>query len=144
MHRYRRGVYRFVGNRFETAVPDASISRIEESANGHMLIVSGQGFIELDGTRVVEHPGLPDQLGIRPDAFFHVFEDHEGTVWFCTGSGLARRINGSIERFQPYESQATVSSVCTRILREICGCGGQLGSFGFPEPGWSRWRRTFL
>src|SRR5580658_5285774 len=72
------GLYRFVGNRFETAIPNASISRIEESADGHMLIVSGQGFIELDGTRVVEHPGLPDQLGIRPDVFFHVFEDREG------------------------------------------------------------------
>jgi ligand-binding sensor domain-containing protein len=96
------GLYRFVGNRFETAIPNASISRIEESAHGHMLIVSGQGFIELDGTRAVEHPGLADQLGIRPNAFFHVFEDHEGTVWFCTGSGLARRISGSIERFQPY------------------------------------------
>jgi len=96
------GIYSFVGNRFEIAIPNASISRIEESAHGHMLIVSGQGFIELDGTRVVEHPGLSDQLGIRPDAFFHVFEDGEGAVWFCTSAGLARRINGSIERFQPY------------------------------------------
>src|SRR5271169_2437171 len=96
------GLYRFVGNRFETAIPNASISRIEESADGHLLIISSQGFIELDGIRVMEHPGLSDQLDIRPDAFFHVFEDRVGAVWFCTSAGLARRVNGFIERFQPY------------------------------------------
>ena len=96
------GLYRFRGNRFETVIPGASISRIEESADGHMLIISGQGFIELDGTRVTEHPGLSDQLGIRPDSFYHVFQDRQGAVWFCTSAGLARRVNGSIERFQPY------------------------------------------
>ena len=96
------GLYRFDGKRFEAAIPNASISRIEESANGHMFIISGQGFIELDGKRVVENPGLANQLGIRPDAFFHVFEDREGVVWFCTSAGLARRVNGLIERFQHY------------------------------------------
>ena len=96
------GLYRFTGNRFETMIPRASISRIEESADGHMLIISGQGFIELDGTRVVEHPGLSNQLGVRPDSFFHVFQDRQGAVWFCTSAGLARRVNGSFERFPPY------------------------------------------
>ena len=96
------GLYRFVSNRFEAATPRASISRIEESVDGHLLIISSRGFVELDGTRVVGHPGLSDQLGIPSDGFFHVFEDREGTVWFCTAKGLARRINGSIERFQPY------------------------------------------
>src|SRR5580658_5479757 len=98
------GLYRFGGNRFETAIPRASISRIEESVDGHLLIISGQGFVELDGTRVLEHPGLANQLGIAPDSFFHVFQDREGAVWFCTSAGLARRINGSIERFQHYGS----------------------------------------
>ena len=96
------GLYRFVSNRFETVLAGASISRIEESADGHLLIISDQGFIELDGTRVVEHPGLSDQLDIQPDGLLHVFEDRTGTVWFCTKSGLARRVNGSIERLQPY------------------------------------------
>ena len=95
------------GNRFETVIPSASISRVEESTDGHLLIVSGKGFIELDGTRVVQHPGLPDQLGVKPDSFFHVFQDRKGAVWFCTSAGLARRINGSIERFQPYGSAGT-------------------------------------
>jgi signal transduction histidine kinase/ligand-binding sensor domain-containing protein len=96
------GLYRFGGNRFEIVIAHASISRIEESADGHLLVISGQGFIELDGTRVVEHPGLSDQLGIGPGELFHVFQDRKGAVWFCTARGLARRVNGSIERLQPY------------------------------------------
>ncbi len=99
------GLYRLRGTRFETVIPYASISRIEESADGHMFIVTGQGFVELDGSRVVEHPGLAEQLGIRPDAIYHVFQDRNGDVWFCTSAGLARRANGSIEKFQPYGVQ---------------------------------------
>jgi len=96
------GLYRLDGNRFKTAIPRSLIRRIEESADGHLLVTSSQGFVELDGTRVLEHPGLAHQLGISPHFFFHVFQDREGAVWFCTSAGLARRINGSIERFQPY------------------------------------------
>ena len=96
------GLYRFVGNRFETVIPLASISRVEENADGHMLIISSQGFIELDGRRIVDHPGLSDELGIHADWFFDVCPDRRGAVWFCTNYGLARRVNGSIERFQPY------------------------------------------
>jgi signal transduction histidine kinase/ligand-binding sensor domain-containing protein len=96
------GLYRFVGNQFKTAIPNTVVNRIEESVDGHLLIVSSQGFVELDGTRVIEHPGLARQLGIGPDKFFHVFQDRKGAVWFCTSMGLARRVNGSIERFQPY------------------------------------------
>ena len=96
------GLFRFVGNRFETVIPRVAISRIEESADGHLFVITSHGFIELDGTRVVEHPGLSDQLGIHPDQLFEVFQDREGAVWFCTSSGLARRENGSIERVQPY------------------------------------------
>ena len=103
------GLYRFAGNRFETVIPSAYISRIEESADGHLLVISDQGFIELDGTRVVPHPGLSEQLGVDTGAggpsgieLFHVFQDRSGVVWFCTAKGLARRVNGSIERFQPY------------------------------------------
>jgi signal transduction histidine kinase/ligand-binding sensor domain-containing protein len=99
------GLYRFQGNRFETVIPRVSISRIEENADGHMLVITSLGFIELDGSRIVEHPGLADQLGIRADSFFHVYQDRRNAVWFSTRYGLARRANGSIERFGPYGIQ---------------------------------------
>src|SRR5262245_9680613 len=96
------GLYRFVDNRLETVISNSRIIRIEESIDGHLLVVSDQGFIELDGTRVVRHPGLSDQLGIDPNRFFHVLQDRKGAVWFCTTAGLARSMNGSIKKFQHY------------------------------------------
>src|SRR6266446_365125 len=42
------GLYRFASDRFETVIPVAYISQIEESADGHLLVISDQGFIELD------------------------------------------------------------------------------------------------
>jgi signal transduction histidine kinase/ligand-binding sensor domain-containing protein len=96
------GLYRFVDNQFKDVIPNGVISRIEESVDGHLLIVSSLGFIELDGTRVIEHPGLAHQLDIRPDGFFHVVQDRKGVLWFSTASGLVRRVNGSFERIEPY------------------------------------------
>ncbi len=96
------GLYRFRDNRFETVLPRVSINRMEQSPDCHLLVVTGEGFVELDGTRVVEHPGLADQLGVLPDKLYHVFQDRQGAVWFSTSAGLARRANGSMERFQPY------------------------------------------
>src|SRR5262249_44425031 len=96
------GLYRFVDNRLETVIPNVRVNRIEESIDGHLLVVSDQGFIELEGTRVVQHPGLSDQPGTDPDRFFHVFQDRMGAVWFCTTADLASGLNGSIEKFQPY------------------------------------------
>jgi PAS domain S-box-containing protein len=106
------GLYRFAGNHFESVIPRDYISRIEESADGHLLIISSGGFIELDGKRVVPHPGLADQLGVDlgqggPSGIqvFHVFQDRSGVFWYGTGKGLARSLNGSVELFQPYREK---------------------------------------
>jgi Two component regulator propeller len=74
------GLYRFDGKRFDTVIPLVAISRIEESADGHMLIITSRGFIELDGRRVVEHPKLSDQLGIYANSFYHVYQDRRGVI----------------------------------------------------------------
>jgi ligand-binding sensor domain-containing protein len=96
------GLYRLDGKRVDTIIPLVAISRIEENADGHMLIITSRGFIELDGRRIVEHPRLSDQLGIYANSFYHVYQDRRGVIWFSTYFGLARRVNGSIERFRPY------------------------------------------
>jgi signal transduction histidine kinase/ligand-binding sensor domain-containing protein len=96
------GLYRFSGERFQDVIHDTIIDRIEEGLDGHLLVVTHHGFVELDGTKVIDHPGLPQQLGVIPEAIFHVFQDRQGAVWFCTSTGLARLLNGSLEKFQPY------------------------------------------
>ena len=96
------GLFRFDGRAFSTVISNRSISRIEEASNGHLLIVTSAGFVEWDGERVVEHPGLAARLGIPENKIYHVMEDQAGGRWYCTAAGVAREIHGAIERVQPY------------------------------------------
>lgn len=68
------------------------MNRIEKGANGHLLIVTKQGFGEWDGTRLVnEQKQVSDQLHVNADEIYDVIDDQAGTRWFCTRAGLAQR-----------------------------------------------------
>lgn len=97
-----RGLYRLDRGNLVPSMRDQMISAVEEASNGHLLVVTGRGFIEWDGARITRFPELPGQLGVHPDEIFHVFEDRQGVTWLCTSGGLARRVNGSIKRLTPY------------------------------------------
>jgi signal transduction histidine kinase/ligand-binding sensor domain-containing protein len=107
------GLYRLDGERFVPVIPRESISRIAEAANGHLLIVTGEGFVEWDGTRIVSNPGLAARLGVRTDEIYDVFQDHSGAMWFCTGSGVARQSGGSVVRLDPYGGPHPVAAYRT-------------------------------
>ncbi len=96
------GVYRLERGAFSTVLQNVSVSRIEEASSGHLLIITSEGFVEWDGTRLVKHPDLPARLDIPTNKIFHVMEDHTGARWLCTAGGVARETRGSIERLQPY------------------------------------------
>jgi len=98
------GLYRFERGAFTPVIPRLVINRIEEAANGHLLVITSEGFMEWDGERAVPHPEVAKQLGVKADDVFHVLEDSRGVTWFCTSLGVARRIGGSIEKLQPYGS----------------------------------------
>src|SRR6202034_3763321 len=87
---------------FLPVIPRLGIYRIEEASNGHLLVITSEGFVEWDGSRAVPHPEVAKQLGVRTDEVFHVLEDSNGVTWFCTTQGVARRIGGSIEKLPPY------------------------------------------
>jgi signal transduction histidine kinase/ligand-binding sensor domain-containing protein len=96
------GLYRFENGVFSVVMPGTSIQRIEEASNWHLLLSTGDGFVEWDGSRAVPHPELAAQLGVKTDKIFHVFEDSRGVTWFCTANGVARRIGNSMERLAPW------------------------------------------
>ena len=96
------GLYRFERGGFSSVIPRLGIYRIEEASNGHLLVITSEGFMEWDGARAVAHPEVAVQLGVKTDEVFHVLEDSHGVTWFCTSLGVARRIGGSIEKLQPY------------------------------------------
>ncbi len=96
------GLYRFDRGNFVSIIPHDMISRIEESSDGHLLIITGRGFVEWDGARIVPHSEIAKQLGVATNGIFQVYEDHKGVTWFCTSRGLARGVGGRITRIQPY------------------------------------------
>src|SRR5260370_489901 len=81
------GLYRFDRGGFSSSIPRLAIGRIEEASNGHLLVITSQGFMEWDGSRAVQDLELPAQLGVRADRIYHVFEDSHGVTWFCTVKG---------------------------------------------------------
>jgi signal transduction histidine kinase/ligand-binding sensor domain-containing protein len=96
------GLYRFEHGGFSVIIPELWTSRVEETSSGRLLVITSKGFVEWDGTQVIRHPDLPARLGVGQNEIFHVFEDHTGTIWYCTSAGLARQIGGAIERLKPY------------------------------------------
>jgi signal transduction histidine kinase/ligand-binding sensor domain-containing protein len=96
------GLYRFERGGFSPVIPQLGIYRIEEASNGHLLVITSEGFIEWDGERAVPHPEVAAQLGVKTDEVFSVLEDSRGVTWFCTTNGVARRTGGSMEKLPPY------------------------------------------
>ncbi len=96
------GLYRFERGSFSPVIPRLAILRSEEASNGHLLVITSEGFMEWDGERTVPRPEVAVQLAVKTDEVFHVLEDSHGVTWFCTRRGVARRAGGSIERLPPY------------------------------------------
>src|SRR5258708_4189828 len=103
------GLYRFERGGFSSVIPRLAIYRIEETSNGHLLVITSEGFMEWDGERAVPHPEVAVQLGVKTDEVFHVLEDSRGVTWFCTRNGVARRTGGSIEKLSPYGPKGHVA-----------------------------------
>jgi signal transduction histidine kinase/ligand-binding sensor domain-containing protein len=97
-----RGLYRFDRGHFATVIPDVQISTMDKTADGHLLIITGDGFVEWDGSRILRYPEFPRQLGVNSDEIFQVHEDRNGVRWFCTAAGVARLVNGSFQKLAPY------------------------------------------
>ena len=96
------GLYRFDRGSLFSIIPRDTISRIEERSDGHLLIVTGHGLVEWDGTRVIPHPEIAQKLSVATNGIFHAYEDQKGVTWFCTNKGVARSVGGRITTLEPY------------------------------------------
>jgi ligand-binding sensor domain-containing protein/two-component sensor histidine kinase len=130
-----RGMYSLNGDRLVPVIPVESISRIEGGSDGQLLIITGHGLVEWNGTRVVAHPELASQLRVRVDGIFHVFDDSHGVRWSATEMGVARSANGVIKRIAPFGQKF---NTMYRVYEDRAGSiwvAGQLGLFRVTDTG---------
>ena len=113
------GLFRFQHGKFSTIIPNLMISRVEETASGHLLVITSAGFIEWDGANILQHADLPGRLGVPFNGIFHVYEDRHGVTWYCTVKGIARsKKGGEIERLSPY---GLVADTAFRVYEDVNG-----------------------
>lgn len=106
------GLYLFRNGQFVAVGPRVSTHTIEETPDGHLLVVNRGGFLELADTEVVPHPELEGRLGVRRDQVFQVLIDSHGNTWYSTAYGLLRDSAGRLEQVGPYglSGQATTQA----------------------------------
>lgn len=97
-----KGMYSLNENRLVQVMSVESISRIEESSDGQLLVVTDHGFVEWNGTRVTAHPELASQVHVPVDGVFHVFDDSRGVRWTASRNGVARNVGGTMKRLGPF------------------------------------------
>jgi len=96
------GLFRYEGDQFVAVGPRVATHQIQETPDGHLLAITGEGFTEFAGFEVVPHPQLADQLDVKGNEIFDVLKDTHGTTWYCTAMGVAREISGRIEKLGTY------------------------------------------
>ena len=96
------GVYKFEKTSFVPVLPGLSVSKIAGTSNGHLLVMTSDGFVEWDGAQIVNHADLATRLDVPANQIYHVIEDSKGARWYCSAAGVAREVGGVIQRFQPY------------------------------------------
>ena len=96
------GLFRYERDQFLAVGPRVATHQIEEAPNGNLLVINGEGFMELAGSEVVRYPQLAAQLGVKNNEIKHVLRDKRGSTWYCTELGVARETNGRIEKLGTY------------------------------------------
>jgi len=94
------GLFRYEGDQFVPVGPRVLTRYIDEAPDGNLLVITAQGFMELNGTEIVPHPNLAVELGVKDNDIFQVLKDRRGNIWYCTGSGVARESGGRIEHLE--------------------------------------------
>ncbi len=112
------GLFRYERDQFIAVGPRVATQRIEEAPDGNLLVINGDGFIELAGDQIIPHPQLAAQLEVSEGQIFHVLKDRRGNIWYCTFRGVARETNGRIEKLGTY---ARIGHTAFRVYEDPQG-----------------------
>ena len=96
------GLFRYDDGRFSPVGPRTSVREIEPAGNGHLLLVTANGPLELDPSQVVQSLRPSPEFGVKAEDIFHVLEDSRGDRWYCSSHGVLRFSGASGRKLPPY------------------------------------------
>jgi len=123
------GLFRFEKDHFVAVGPRVTTRQVEETPDGHLLLVTEEEFIEFAGSEIVPHPKLADRLGVKDSEILHVLNDGKGNTWYCTAKGIARETGGRIEKLGTYTQISRAGIVLYRDDKGTVWFGNDEGLF---------------
>ena len=95
----------------EAGLPQNTVNAIVQTRDGYLWLATRDGLARFDGVRFTVF-GLPE--GLQSVDVATLYEDRHGTLWIGTvGGGLARWVNGRVERVTPPSPETGADTVTT-------------------------------
>lgn len=123
------GLFRYERDQFVAVGPRVATLRIEEAPDGHLLVITTKGFMELAGSEIVPHQQLAAQLGVKDNEIFDVLKDTHGNTWYCTALGVARETDGRIDRLGTYAAKGHAAFIAHEDAQGTVWIGKDEGLF---------------
>lgn len=108
------GLFRLIGEKLTPVSRTAAVLRINETAEGHLLIATDKGLREWDGTRLIDHPEVAAELRVKGQEIFQVFQDRDRTIWYGSMRGLSYRKRDHL-------THLSWGDYCTQIFQDAQG-----------------------
>jgi ligand-binding sensor domain-containing protein/signal transduction histidine kinase len=103
------GLYRFDGSQFVPVLTSIYVSRIKQLRNGHLMLITGVGMIEYGGSPLIHPIHAGASIGVVDNAIFDVYEDKNGTLWYCTSAGARTPSGNGFRKFSPEQPATTAT-----------------------------------
>jgi ligand-binding sensor domain-containing protein/signal transduction histidine kinase len=95
------GLYKFDGSQFLCAFSSELVSRISQTSNGQLILITSHGVAEFDGKNLVRSPGLGVLLGVHDDEIFDAYQDSHRTMWYATVRGIRSVMGHRVASLNP-------------------------------------------
>ena len=106
-------------------LPSVYVSRIGQALDGRLLLISGSGFVEYDGSRAMEHPELGAHFGFKDNQIFDVLQDKQGAMWYGTSNGIRRTGLSAVVPLEPNQPARTATfRIYADARGELWACTG--------------------
>ena len=96
------GLFRYERGQFVPVGPRVRTRQIFDAPDGHVLVTTEEGFLDIAGSEIIAHPELAEKLGVKDNEIYDVLKDSHGVTWWLTALGVVRETNGRFEKLGTY------------------------------------------